>query len=151
VNICHDVLHQQIVRCTTANALVLTSLYPLRLSGSWSFSSPSVFGYFLNLEVTKTSPPSLDPAPVSYLLLTNLSIQLGRHLPLIARAVMRAVFDIPYNPESLEVESDYNIVQNNGTFHKSRSASKLQPPQSLFLLDSMLPSTSYTTSLQDHD
>ncbi|ERF75177.1 hypothetical protein EPUS_06217 [Endocarpon pusillum Z07020] len=41
--------------------------------------------------------------------------ELGRHLPLIARAVMRAVFDIQYNPEKLQVEgADYNIVQNNG-------------------------------------
>lgn len=42
-------------------------------------------------------------------------IQIGRHLPLITRAVMRAVFDLPYNPETLKLEGgDYNIVQNNG-------------------------------------
>lgn len=42
-------------------------------------------------------------------------LQLGRHLPLIARAVIRAVFDLPYDPESLKVPgADYNIVQNNG-------------------------------------
>jgi hypothetical protein len=31
---------------------------------------------------------------------------------------MRAVFDLPFDPTTLEVQgADYNIVQNNGVFH----------------------------------
>jgi hypothetical protein len=62
-------------------------------------------------------------------------VQLGRHLPLIARAVMRAVFEIPYNPVSLEVQdADYNIVQNNGMSYRSH----FQPSSLIYIL-SVLP------------
>lgn len=47
---------------------------------------------------------------------------------------MRAVFDLPYDAERLEVEgADYNIVQNNGEFYESDTASRLQALELLVL------------------
>jgi hypothetical protein len=58
---------------------------------------------------------------------------------------MRAVFDLPYNPTTLEVKgADYNIVQNNGRcpHFRPRTCSLASRYQYLLHPESFLPTTS---------